>query len=97
MIAAVNSSQLPHAGCGRSHALQLQEIRSDIGLFLDRIIIGNAVGDQRSPPAFDPGPHMSCASQMVWPPQSGASTTCDTTRNPFRSSNERYSAGSRLA
>ena len=35
---------------------------------------------------------MSCASQMVWPPQSGSSTTCDTTRNPFRSSNERYSA-----
>jgi len=40
MIAAVNSSQYtPHAGRGRSHALPLQETRSDIGLFLDRIII----------------------------------------------------------
>ena len=41
MIAAVNSSQsAPQCRCERPHALPLQEIRSDIGLFLDRIIVG---------------------------------------------------------
>ena len=40
MVAAVNSSQsAPRCRCGSSHSLPFQEIRSDIGFFLDRIIV----------------------------------------------------------
>ena len=41
--------------------------------------------------------YLSCASQMVWKPHSGSSTTCFTTLKPFSSSKAWYSAPSKLA